>query len=114
MLGDDIVIANVEVAKQYSLLMQDLGMEINPHKSLTSHKGVCEFAKRLISKTFELTPIGPKNLVQALTSHNMIPSLFLDLVGKGMNLTQGYCEERFAKLPKTFVKGRKNLAKALL
>jgi hypothetical protein len=114
LLGDDIVIAHTDVAKQYSLLMQDLGMEINPHKSLTSQKGVCEFAKRLVSNSYELTPIGPKNLVQAMTSHNMIPSLFLDLAGKGMNLTQGYCEERFSKLPKTFVKGRKNLAKALL
>jgi len=99
---------------QYSIIMKDLGMEINPHKSLVSSKGVCEFAKRLVSPTSELTPIGPKNLVQAMTSHNMIPSLFVDLAGKGMNLTQGYCEERFAKLPKTFVKGRRNLAKSLL
>lgn len=89
-------------------------MEINPHKSLTSQKGVCEFAKRLISPSSELTPIGPKNLVQAMKSHNMIPSLFLDMIGKGMKITQGYCEERFSKIPKTFVKGRKNLAKSLL
>lgn len=58
-------------------------MEINPHKSLTSNKGVCEFIKRLISPTFELTPLGPRNLVQAIYSHNMIPGLFRELADKG-------------------------------
>jgi hypothetical protein len=44
-LGDDVVIANNEVASNYSDLMKSLGLEINMSKSLVSDRG-CEFAKR--------------------------------------------------------------------
>lgn len=52
-LGDDIVIYDHKVAKAYSELMQVLGVEISPTKSLVSPIGVFEFAKRLVG------PEGP-------------------------------------------------------
>jgi hypothetical protein len=94
--------------------MKDLGLEINLHKSLISNKGVCEFAKRLISPYTEYTPIGPKNVLMALKNYQFIPNLFVDLHNKGYELTSTACEERFSSLPLTFVKGRKKLRDVLL
>lgn len=45
-LGDDIVIADEAVAKEYLRLMDLLGVEINQSKSLVSNRGTMEFAKR--------------------------------------------------------------------
>jgi hypothetical protein len=58
LLGDDIVIGDSLVAKSYENIMSNLGLVINPHKSLVSTIGVCEFAKRLVSKEDEFTPLG--------------------------------------------------------
>jgi len=44
-LGDDIVIADKDVAAEYVKLMAFLGVDINLTKSLVSSKRVCEFAK---------------------------------------------------------------------
>jgi hypothetical protein len=46
-LGDDLVIFDRKVADEYLIIMQDLGCEINLHKSIVSHsRPVFEFAKR--------------------------------------------------------------------
>lgn len=66
LLGDDIVIGNDLVAKSYENIMFTLGLDINPSKSLVSKIGVCEFAKRLVSSEDEYSPIGPRNIVQAI------------------------------------------------
>jgi hypothetical protein len=63
LLGDDIVIANKTVADQYLMIMKDLGVEINLSKSVISNEGCFEFAKRLVSPSGEISPVGPKNLV---------------------------------------------------
>lgn len=47
-LGDDIIIADQRVAERYRALMEDIGGIINIDKSLISHNGTCEFAKRFI------------------------------------------------------------------
>jgi hypothetical protein len=44
-LGDDVVIANDEVASSYLEVMNDLGVKINLSKSIIS-KDIAEFAKR--------------------------------------------------------------------
>jgi hypothetical protein len=46
-LGDDVVIANKQIADSYLVLMKLLGVDINLSKSLVSSDGVCEFAKKL-------------------------------------------------------------------
>jgi hypothetical protein len=87
LLGDDIVIVNTSVATEYQFLMKELGLEINLSKSLISEKGVFEFAKRVVTPNGEVTPLGPKNLVWAIKHPSMLVSLFLDLEGKGFELT---------------------------
>ncbi|DAB41747.1 RNA-dependent RNA polymerase [Dahlia pinnata mitovirus 1] len=48
LLGDDIVIADEGVAKVYKSIMEEMGGVINIDKSLVSHSGCCEFAKKFI------------------------------------------------------------------
>lgn len=45
-LGDDIVIANGKVAREYLNVCTDIGVKVGIHKSLISRNGVLEFAKR--------------------------------------------------------------------
>jgi len=91
-----------------------LGVSINLSKSLVSEIGVVEFAKRLLDTANEYTPVGPKNLLQAIRSYNSIPSLFIDIIGKGFVTNSAVVEKRFATLPLTFVKGKKSLKDVLL
>lgn len=54
LLGDDVVIANNDVAEKYLLLLRAIGVEVGLAKSLISRRGVFEFAKR----TFRITDEG--------------------------------------------------------
>jgi hypothetical protein len=84
LLGDDIVIADEIVANAYHSLMSEyLGVKINDYKTLKSDHGIMEFAKRLVSPSEEFTPLGPKNILGCLRHPGNLPSLFLDLIGKG-------------------------------
>lgn len=67
-LGDDIVIADGRVAGAYLQLMAELGVEIGLAKSLVSRNGVLEFAKRLLVKGVDASPIPVKEVVAALHS----------------------------------------------
>jgi hypothetical protein len=59
-LGDDVVILDHRVAFEYKAIMEALDVGINPSKSLISHKGVCEFAKRLVSYEHDLSALSLK------------------------------------------------------
>lgn len=45
-LGDDVVIADQKVDKEYASTLAGLGVAISPTKSLVSNVGCAEFAKR--------------------------------------------------------------------
>jgi len=81
------VIADREVAIHYLAIMRDtLGVEINLSKSLESDWGVCEFAKRLLSSSENVTPIGPKVILQSIRSVYHFPSLAQNMVDVGICL----------------------------
>jgi hypothetical protein len=106
-LGDDIVIANEQVASEYYTLMTEyFGVDINLSKSLEGK--VLEFAKRIIGEV-EFTPIGPKNLLLAIKSPASLPSVFLDLKGKGFELS----EDQFDLLMDTCPFNRKEYLKTV-
>jgi hypothetical protein len=46
LLGDDVVLANAAVAREYLSLLQEIGVEVGLAKSLISRNGTFEFAKR--------------------------------------------------------------------
>lgn len=67
-LGDDIVIANGLVAREYRTLMAELGVGIGIAKSLISRNGCLEFAKRFYYKGTDCSPVAIKEIVAARTS----------------------------------------------
>lgn len=66
-LGDDIVIADSQIAKAYQLLLEEIGVTISLPKSLISHKGCCEFAKRFRVRDgrIDVSPISMRALLVA-------------------------------------------------
>jgi hypothetical protein len=94
LLGDDIVIANKEVAQgYYNLVTAVFGVDINLSKSVISDHGLVEFAKRLVSPEYEYTPVGPKNITLSLRAPGNIPTLIRDLISKGVVLDNRKVEE---------------------
>jgi hypothetical protein len=66
-LGDDIVIRHDQVALEYKLLLQQLGVGISSQKSMVS-KDTFEFAKRIFHKDEELTAFPITAFISAMTS----------------------------------------------
>lgn len=66
-LGDDIVIFNSDVAKQYHKTMTSLGVECNLSKSIMSPKGLgLEFAKKTFVSGVDVSPVPYKEVHSAL------------------------------------------------
>lgn len=73
MLGDDIVIANGRVAREYLVIMAALGVGIGLAKSLVSRNGTLEFAKRFIVPGGDASPISLLEVVASLRSLVVLP-----------------------------------------
>lgn len=78
-LGDDVVIQNPLVAKEYLELMKHLGVSINLSKSVISDKFV-EFAKVLRGPGIEFTPLGPGVILRFLRDGNYIGAVLAELL----------------------------------
>lgn len=83
LLGDDIVINHDDVAENYVHLMNTLGVSINMSKSVVSSV-LCEFAKRLVTPQFEVSPIGAGNLLLVSRRTSMIGALLAELYNKSI------------------------------
>lgn len=61
-LGDDLVIADSKVAREYVRLMDCLKVTISKEKSLISSTGACEFAKKFLTEggRVDLSPVSLK------------------------------------------------------
>jgi hypothetical protein len=106
-LGDDVVIANTEVAEQYLILMSSLGLQINRQKSIES-KDFTEFAKKL--KGFEkldYSPIGAGLILQSIRSKSYSLRYVHELVSKGL-VSLVTLKEQLTASPK-FFRGRLKL-----
>lgn len=108
-LGDDIVIANKEVASNYLSIMKSLGVDINLSKSLESHIGLAEFAKRLVGNQGDISPCPPKLLLRTALNPLYLTNTLRDLFGRG-GLKRPLDLKRFVdsisrtrKLPKNFI-----------
>lgn len=73
LLGDDIVIGNTAVAREYLIIMKDIGVTIGLAKSVISPKGLgLEFAKRTLirgneGKLIDISPLSLKEFGESLT-----------------------------------------------
>lgn len=89
-LGDDVVICGIEVAKIFKQTLAELGVDISMSKSLISHSGSAEFAKRFWCKglTVDLSPVSIRNL---LNYKNLPGALSLLVIKKrGLALSVGF------------------------
>lgn len=68
-LGDDIVIADKEVARVYLDTLEEFCIPVSKQKTLVSDRGAAEFAKRFFIKglTVDLSPVS---LACCLNSHH--------------------------------------------
>jgi hypothetical protein len=82
LLGDDIVIGNEQVAKCYLVIMNDLGVSINLSKSVVSTTGSMEFAKRLIIKGQDLSPLGPKSMAAIIRNPSSSATFLIDFFNR--------------------------------
>jgi len=100
-LGDDVVIANSEVAEQYLILMSSLGLSINRQKSLES-KDFTEFAKKLKGfSDLDYSPIGAGLILQSIRSKSYSLRYIHELVSKGL-VSISTLKERLVSSPKFF------------
>jgi len=67
-LGDDVVIANGRVARSYSQLMGEIGVEIGFAKSLVSRKGALEFAKRYFITGQDCSTVALREVAASILS----------------------------------------------
>lgn len=99
-LGDDIVIADPLVAKQYLQIMQTLGVGIGLHKSLISGSGkALEFAKRTIFNGTDVSPVtltelqasfmSPASAVGFIKKYALTLSQYLKMAGYGYKVLGG-------------------------
>lgn len=97
-LGDDIVIADRQVAASYQAILKDLGVDISLQKSIVSERGGFEFAKRLVTPEREYTPLGCKLLLLATRNWKFVPNLYLDLCNKGFVISPQFLDRSLASL----------------
>lgn len=68
-LGDDLVLGDLEVKTEYLKILRSLGVECGLHKSIMSPNSLClEFAKRTIFKGKDVSPIPFREVIAASTS----------------------------------------------
>lgn len=82
LLGDDVVIYNDIVAKEYTSIIEKLGVEISKPKSHVSID-TYEFAKRWFNKGIEISPVPINGFVSNYTNPKLLYSQLLELIYKG-------------------------------
>lgn len=84
-LGDDIVIADSDVATEYRTLLMNLGMDISEHKTHSS-VNCYEFAKRWIYKGSEITPFSIAGLMETWNKYSYLCSFLENQKSHGWDL----------------------------
>lgn len=74
-LGDDIVIANSNVAAEYVKIMKEIGVDIGFHKSVISDNLSLEFAKRFFYRGKEVTPFPLVGAAVGLLGVSFVPEV---------------------------------------
>lgn len=74
-LGDDIVIGDIRVARLYKSIIRTLGVSISAPKSLVSNNLTLEFAKRFYYKGMDVSPISIKEFQVACSNASILAEL---------------------------------------
>jgi len=98
LLGDDIVINHNEVADEYLLLMKSLGVSINMSKTVRS-KELIEFAKRWVTPTTDLSPIGAGAILSIMRKPALIGAFMTELNQKSLANTSSMVRNLLTDVP---------------
>lgn len=98
-LGDDVVIADRNVAHQYVLVMTELGVKIGFHKSIISNNRSLEFAKRFVWKGVEVTPLPLLAIACGWLGVSSIPEVLRAAEGLGKFTISSFVIAKFANVP---------------
>jgi hypothetical protein len=79
--------------------MNDLGVDINLDKSLTSERGLAEFAKRLIGHQGDISPISPKLILQTALRPQGLVEVIRDMTSRGVQVQAGDLKRFIDKVP---------------
>lgn len=74
-LGDDVVIANNDIAAEYVSIMKIIGVDIGFHKSVISSNMSLEFAKRFFHRGEEVTPFPLVGVAVGLLGDSLVPEV---------------------------------------
>lgn len=85
LLGDDLVIADREVAIQYKILCSNLDMPISEEKTLVSDK-MLEFAKRIVINGVEVTGYSIGGLLETWKKYSLFHEFLKNQAIHGWNL----------------------------
>jgi hypothetical protein len=120
LLGDDIVIADEKVAKEYVTIMEAIGVKIGLAKSLVGLNLSLEFAKRFVHKGQDVSPISLK---EYHVSKSHMPSLN-ELIPKVQSLVElrlchvlkalGFGYKTVSRMSAKYVKLSRRLSQAIL
>jgi len=102
-LGDDVVINDNQVADQYLILMESLGLKINLSKTIISNDFI-EFAKRFITPEVDFSPIGAGNILSFMRKPVFISSLLKELYLKGYILSSDSIRSLISSLSPVYQK----------
>jgi hypothetical protein len=109
LLGDDIVIADEAVAREYLYLMEALGVEVGLAKSLVSRTGSLEFAKRTWVKGRSVTPFSLAEMSVAVSNVGALEELWRKTLPFGSPIRMaavarfcGFGYKNLAQLPVVF------------
>jgi hypothetical protein len=81
-VGDDIIIADPDIAASYLRIMKDIGVDISLHKSVRSPDALAgEFVKRFIYKGQDLSPISWLEAISAPSHLGIMVSLIKSFNG---------------------------------
>jgi hypothetical protein len=82
LLGDDIVIGGEKLATEYMKIMNQLGVEISPHKSHVS-SNTYEFAKRWFHKGREVSPVQVSAFQETWKNYTLCLTTFRSYLSRG-------------------------------
>jgi hypothetical protein len=85
LLGDDLVIANREVALQYKILCSQLDMPISDEKTLVSEK-MLEFAKRIVISGTEVSGFSIGGFLETWKKYSLLHEFLRNQATHGWNL----------------------------
>uniref|UniRef100_A0AAT9H882 RNA dependent RNA polymerase n=1 Tax=Rhizopus microsporus mitovirus 4 TaxID=3156531 RepID=A0AAT9H882_9VIRU len=89
LLGDDIVIANDQVAASYKRMITELGCTFSEAKTHTS-KEMFEFAKRWFANGVEFSPFPLSGLGEVVGKYHLLYPFLVDLEDRGFTLTWSF------------------------